>query len=85
LFWTGTLKALNDLGMSETFHLIFATRGGVTAVAKALNISLAAVSQWRDRGEIPENRKIAAQDAIDAHLSRLGGPVAQAPAQEPAQ
>ena len=63
--------------MSDTFHLIFATRGGVTAVAKALNISLAAVSQWRDRGEIPDARKDAAHSAIEAHLASLGGPVAQ--------
>jgi hypothetical protein len=62
--------------MRDTFHLIFATRGGVTAVAKALNISLAAVSQWREKGEIPENRRFAAQHAIDAHLSSFGGPVA---------
>lgn len=63
--------------MSDTFHMIFATRGGVTAVAKALNISLAAVSQWRERGDIPESRREAAQAAIDAHLLTLGGPVGQ--------
>jgi hypothetical protein len=81
LFWTGALKALNDLDMSDTLHLIFSTRGGVTAVARALNISLPAVSQWREKGEIPKSRREAAHNAIEAHVSQLGGPVAQ---QEPA-
>lgn len=51
-------------------HTLYTTRGAVTAVARALGISTAAVSQWRARG-IPDDRKAAVEAALRAHLRGL--------------
>lgn len=74
--WTMGLKRINDITMVDPFHTIFSTRGAVTAVAEALDISLAAVSQWRKRGVIPEGRREAVEAALKLHMEALGGPVA---------
>ena len=50
---------------------LYATRGGVTAVARKLGISDAAVSQWKTRG-IPQRRLGDVQAALSEHLAAIG-------------
>jgi len=50
---------------------LYTTRGACAAVASALGISAAAVSQWRLRG-IPADRQEAVEAALKAHLDTLG-------------
>lgn len=50
---------------------LYATRGAVTAVARKLGISDAAVSQWKTRG-IPDRRLSDVEAALREHLSALG-------------
>jgi hypothetical protein len=47
---------------------LYTTRGAVTAVARALSISDAAVSQWKKRG-IPDDRREAVKVALQAYLA----------------
>jgi len=68
------------MAMDDLLQTIMRTRGAVTAVAAALNISPAAVSQWRIRGEVPAARVEAVSAALTQHMAELGGPVAQQPA-----
>ncbi len=49
---------------------LYTTRGAVAAVATALGISQAAVSQWTGRG-IPDDRVDDVRRALDAHLAHL--------------
>jgi DNA-binding transcriptional regulator YdaS (Cro superfamily) len=55
---------------------LYATRGAVTAVARALGISDAAVSQWKLRG-IPARRWEAVSAAFNAHVAALGADAAR--------
>lgn len=59
----------------DLHRTLYQTRGAVTAVADALRISDAAVSQWKRRG-IPENRR-ADVERVLVQLLADGGPVAQ--------
>jgi len=49
---------------------LYSTRGAVTAVARELGISDAAVSQWKRRG-IPVRREPEIETALRRHLDRL--------------
>lgn len=49
---------------------LYRTRGAVTAVAKDLGISDAAVSQWKKRG-FPEKRVAEIEAALREYLQRL--------------
>ena len=51
---------------------LYGTRGAVTAVARHLNITDAAVSQWKTRG-IPAKRLPQVEAALREHLERIGG------------
>lgn len=55
----------------DIHRTLYATRGASAAVAAALHISQAAVSQWRARG-IPAERLDAVEAALKAHLDTLG-------------
>ncbi len=50
---------------------LYATRGAVSAVAAAIGVSSAAVSQWRRRG-IPTKRMPAIEEALRVHLASIG-------------
>lgn len=60
---------------------LYGTRGAVTAVARTLNISDAAVSQWKTRG-IPAKRLPQVEAALREHLARLVGQAAGTPESE---
>ena len=51
-------------------HTLYTTRGAVTAVAAALGISRAAVSQWRRIG-IPPGRRAAIEAALAEYLASI--------------
>lgn len=72
--------------MADPFDLLFTTRGAVAAVARALGISQAAVSQWRQAG-IPDSRRADVETALAEHLGSLRDRLAanRAAAPEPAQ
>lgn len=52
---------------------LYSTRGAVTAVAKKLGISDAAVSQWKTRG-IPSRRLDDVERALREHLAAIAAP-----------
>lgn len=62
---------------------LYATRGGVTAVARKLGISDAAVSQWKARG-IPDRRVSEVRAALDEHLSAINAAASKPRADEAA-
>jgi hypothetical protein len=55
----------------DIHRTLYTTRGACAAVAGALDISQAAVSQWRLRG-IPADRLPAVTAALKAYLDTLG-------------
>ena len=55
----------------DIHRTLYTTRGACAAVASALEISQAAVSQWRGRG-IPADRVEAVEAALKAHLTAIG-------------
>lgn len=59
----------NNSGM-DICTTLYATRGAVTAVARKLGISDAAVSQWKTRG-IPSRRLPEVEVALQEHLSAI--------------
>lgn len=59
--------------MSDILHSIRMTRGASTAVARALNISPAAISQWSSRGFIPKDREEEAARAFTDFMASQHG------------
>jgi DNA-binding transcriptional regulator YdaS (Cro superfamily) len=57
----------------RVIKMIKMTRGASTAVATALGISRAAVSQWASAGHIPAARIDEVRQALDAYLRAHDG------------
>lgn len=59
--------------MSDPLRVIQMTRGAATAVAQALGISRAAVSQWARVGAIPPARRADVEQALAAFMQEQHG------------
>jgi DNA-binding transcriptional regulator YdaS (Cro superfamily) len=57
----------------DTFQTLYRTRGASAAVAAALGISQAAVSQWRAKG-IPADRLPMVEQVLRDHLATCPAP-----------
>jgi DNA-binding transcriptional regulator YdaS (Cro superfamily) len=55
----------------DVHSTLYTTRGAVTAVAKRLGISDAAVSRWKTRG-IPPNRAAEVETALRDYVAEAG-------------